>query len=521
MYTNLQYLLIFITGVFLIYTITPKKYKFIVLILSSYVFYFLVSKFLIIYVLITTITVYIVGERLTRYERQFKLESTGLNRDERKALKVVFSKKKKLFLLLGIVLNVGILMVLKYINFFGETINWAFNVFKIDYSLPIVEIGLPLGISYYTLQALGYIIDVYRGKYEGGNLFKVALFLGYFPALLEGPIGNFDKLADQLYQGNDFNFKSVISGSQLIIWGLIKKIVIADRLNIIVSSIFDNYSEYSGIIIAFAIILFTFQLYAEFSGIIDIVTGVSEVFGIKLAQNFDSPLCSKDISEFWRRWHISLGAWFKDYIFYPITTSKWFNKLNKAVKQWGKPMLTIFITTAVALLPVWLLTGLWHGASWKYVVYGLYYYVLMLIGMFAKQMESKVLKLETKATPKWFDVYKILRTFVLVNIGMLIFKCNDLAAAWDMFTHIFSGGSISLIANGVIDKWDFIMTILGIICLLAVEIIHYKGISIRETVAKTHFTIQWFFWIAAIFFIIIFGAYGNGYVEPDPIYGGF
>ncbi|MEG1646846.1 MAG: MBOAT family O-acyltransferase, partial [Clostridia bacterium] len=265
------------------------------------------------------------------------MEKINQTNEEKKALKAQYNNKKKFVLIIGILINVGILAVVKYLNFFSGSINSVINLFNIAKHIPMVKIVLPLGISYYTLQAVGYLIDVYRGKYEAGGLVKVALFLGYFPQLLEGPIGNYDKLADNLFEGQPFNFKNVLSGSQLILWGVLKKVVIADRLSIVVSAVYGHYADYNGAVIVFAIILFTFQLYAEFSGIIDMVTGVSQIFGINLAKNFDSPFFSKNVSEFWRRWHISLGAWFRDYIFYSVSTAKWFRKMSKVIRKWNKP----------------------------------------------------------------------------------------------------------------------------------------------------------------------------------------
>ncbi|MEG1963660.1 MAG: MBOAT family O-acyltransferase [Clostridia bacterium] len=449
------------------------------------------------------------------------MEKINQTNEEKKALKAQYNNKKKFVLIIGILINVGILAVVKYLNFFSGSINSVINLFNIAKHIPMVKIVLPLGISYYTLQAVGYLIDVYRGKYEAGGLVKVALFLGYFPQLLEGPIGNYDKLADNLFEGQPFNFKNVLSGSQLILWGVLKKVVIADRLSIVVSAVYGHYADYNGAVIVFAIILFTFQLYAEFSGIIDMVTGVSQIFGINLAKNFDSPFFSKNVSEFWRRWHISLGAWFRDYVFYSVSTAKWFRKMSKVIRKWNKPLLSTILTSAVSLIFVWLLTGLWHGASWKYVVYGLYYYVLMLLGLLIKPLEIKIFKLKDKPAPMWFNFLLIVRTFILVNIGMLIFRAPTLTVAWDIFIHIFGGGQINLIAAKVIDLPDLIMSIVSIALLLSVDYVNYRGISVRESIATKHCVVQMFFWIAVLFIIIIFGAYGNGYIPPDPIYGGF
>lgn len=523
----LTLLILFGVLVFCIYYIVPKKHRYLVLLISSIIFYAIYSKFMICFIIVTIISIYFAGIFMNKLDDKFTKEKENLEKEQRKILKAKIKRKKLLILVVAILLNILILTLLKYSGFIASIFEGIFSWFNLTLKLPILKLMLPLGISYYTLSAIGYMIDVYRGKYRGDtNFFKVALFVSYFPQLYEGPFATYDKLAPQLYEGNEFDSKNAFSGLLLIVFGVLKKIVIADRLNILVSDIFKNYTSYHGLVVLLGIILFTFQLYAEFSAAIDIAVGSSEMLGIKLAKNFNQPFVSQSVNEFWRRWHISLGAWFREYIFYPVSMSKGMMKFNKKIHGKVSKFFELFLTSALPLFLVWFTNGLWHGANWLYVIYGLYYYILMMLGMINEAIGNKFYKkFNINKDNKVLVYLRIFRTFIFVNIGMLIFKCalssSTISETFNVFASIFSGGKLNLISLKVIDIYDTIFCALGILTLLIIDVLKEHKIDLREKISNSNVFIKFIVLLIIIFVIVIFGAYGDGYIPADPIYGGF
>ena len=308
---------LFVAIVSLIYFIFPRKIKWVVLLLASYIFYFICSKWLIIYMLITTLSIYILALIMGKIDIKTKARcKEETDRKVKKEIKNKAKRNKKILVALAVLINFGILISLKYCNFINQNLNAIFNVIKLPIEIPLKKIVLPLGISYYTLQVISYVVDVYRGKYLPDKHFgRVALFVSFFPQMVEGPIGRYDELANQLYESHKFSYENVKFGIQLMLWGYFKKMVIADRAAIYVNTVFENYHAYAGLPTFMAAAIYTLQIYAEFSGCIDIVRGTAQIFGITMAENFKRPFFSKSVQEFWRRWHITLGTWFKEYIF--------------------------------------------------------------------------------------------------------------------------------------------------------------------------------------------------------------
>lgn len=510
----------FMSLVYIVYIILPKKARPYCLLIFSLLFYALYSKFLTFFMLSTILTIYLGGLILNKIDDGEAKKRENLDKEQRKALKKKVKSKKRWVVALVIILNVAILGTLKYFNFFSSLFEGFLSWFNVSAHFPILKIALPLGISYYTLSAIGYIVDVSRGRHRGGNLISVALFISYFPQLFEGPFATYSQLSPQLMAGNGFDANNLYNGLKKILWGFFKKVVIADRLAIVVSAVFTNYSSYSGIIVVLGIVAFTFELYAEFSGLIDVASGISEMFGIKLAKNFEQPFFSTTVSEFWRRWHISLGAWFREYIFYPISMSHGMMNLNKKLYSEKTSFWQVFIPSAIALFVVWFLNGLWHGADIKYVVYGLYYYVLMMLGMALEPLFNLIYKKAgIDKDNKWIRALKIARTFILVNIGLLIFRAASLKEAANIFGSIFTGGSVDLIGLGVIDIYDTVWCFVGVAILLVVDYLNEKK---KMPLSENWHTAAKFALLCSLaVLIIVFGAYGEGYIPPDPIYGGF
>lgn len=503
----------------LLYTLFPKKYRYIALLVSSLMAYAFMSVKALAFLLISIVTFYYAGILIDYISGKHKTK--GLPKEERKAIKKKLKYKKKWVVAGSAFISVGLLMVLKYFNFFAHTTLELINKFLSDVGPAHLHLRfiIPLGISYYTLQGLSYVVDVSRGKYKAErNFLKVALFVGFFPQLNEGPFGRYDELMPGLTSGENLTQKNIYNGIARMFFGAFKIFIVANRAGMLADDIFKYHMKYSGITIVFGVIMFTLQLYAEFSGYINIATGIGEMFGAKLAKNFDMPFISKDVSEFWRRWHISLGAWFRDYIFYPVSTSKMSMKIMKKCK----PAVGNFIVITYSLFIVWFLTGLWHGASSKYIVYGLYYFVLMILHNLLEPVFEKLWSaLKVDKNHLLLRMARVIKTITLVLIGMLMFRAENLSVFKDMFVSIFAGSAHCYRLFSVLEEIDVIILILGFLIMLIPSIDSKKMIEIKAKYEIMSPKLKYVLCFVTALAIAIFGAYGIGYIPPDPIYGGF
>lgn len=522
-YTSFAFFILFFGITYLLYIIVPQKAKWCVLLAGSYAFYFISSKGHIVSLIAATLIIWAAGLWMNKLDSSFKAKRKGLEKAERKKLKAKYSRYKSWVLALGVISTLALLIVSKYTNFFIGTANSLFSA-----NIGEVNIVQPLGISFYTLMAVSYLADVHSGKYEAQkNPLRVALYLAFFLTIVEGPFARYDQLGTQLQTCKRFNPSDFIYGAERVMWGLFKKIVIADRAAEFVDGVFDNSGNYTGVVVAAAILFYTLQLYCEFSGVMDIMCGLGETMGLKLPENFTRPFFAKSINEFWQRWHITLGAWLRDYIFYPISFSKPFMNATKKARAKFNPYYANLIPTSVALFFVWLGNGFWHGAGWKYIVYGLYYYVLMMIAMYMEPLFRKICeKCKINRASKGFGVFQMLRTFVIVNIGMLIFRADTLKQAFSMLISVFSNPNIKAMLPGAhnnlgLDITDYALLLLGVIVLFAVGVVQEKGIDIRAKIAKLPFIVKFIMFMAALLAIVIFGAYGEGYGKVDLIYANF
>lgn len=498
------FLLLFVC--LILYYIFPKKTRWIVLLICSLLYYYLLSGNLMLPIIFSAFSIYLGGIGINA------VNNRKLNIDD-KNLKRKFKNKnkrlKKIILLIVLSINIGILIYLKYYNFILFSIKNVFDIGKISPK----EIVLPLGISYYTLMAISYITDVYRSKYKAiNNPFKVLLYLIFFPSVQEGPINRFDDVSSKLYEGNKFNYNNICIGVLLILWGLLKKMVIADRIGIYVS---NTFGVSNGIVSLLSVIFYTIQLYAEFSGFIDMAMGGAKLFGIDLSANFKRPFFSRNVEEFWRRWHITLGTFLKDYVFYPISLSRVSMKLSKFNNKHFSKHLSKFFTSAFPLFFVWFLNGLWHGASSKYIIYGLYYYVIMMIGLLIEPLFNKI-----NINKKWLNTVKIMRTWIFVMIGMTIFRATSIHEAFNVVKSIFYVSSDNILNFGL-TSIDFIIILIFVIVLFFIGFIEEKGENVSSIVINGSSSKKYFVYYILIMIIIIFGIYGPGYNASDFIYGQF
>ncbi|MCG3121599.1 MAG: hypothetical protein ALAOOOJD_04783 [bacterium] len=347
---------------------------------------------------------------------------------------------RKKFLWVSLVTNLGLLFIFKYFNFFNESLRALFTQLNLAYAIPAANLLLPVGISFYTFQTLSYTIDVYRGAIAPErHLGKFALYVTFFPQLVAGPIERSSHLLPQLQSLRyKFDYTRVVSGLQLMLWGSFKKVVIADRLAVYVNLVYNNPGEYYGLQIVLATAFFAFQIFCDFSGYSDIAIGAAKIFGVNLMKNFDKPYAARSISEFWKRWHISLSTWFKDYVYIPLGG-------NRVIKwRWYYNLfLTFFIS------------GLWHGANWTFIIWGALHGFYLVFAIITRPYRDALLKRAgLDERPFALKTLQVISTFVLVNLGWLFFRANNLADAMlllkNMFTFVPAASLFDLITPGAL-----------------------------------------------------------------------
>lgn len=522
-YTSFTFFILYFGITYLFYSVIPQKYKWCVLLAGSFAFYTVAVKGHIIFLILTSFIIWLVGIVLQKLNNSFKVKKKGLSIPDRKALKAKYKNYKMAVLMAGVLINIGILFTSKYSGFFADSINTVFKT-----NLQELNIIQPMGISFYTLQAISYITDVYRGRYEAcRNPLKTALYLSFMLTVVEGPVARFDQLGTQLIAGNKFDYNSFVKGVWRVFWGIFKKIVVADRAAIFVNAVYNNPENHGGTIIVIATLFYTLQLYCEFSGIMDVVCGLGEMMGIKMPENFNRPFFAKSINEFWQRWHISLGGWLRDYIFYPVSLSKPFMSLTKSARKKFNPYYANLIPTAVALFFVWFSNGFWHGSGVKYIVYGLYYYALMMLGLFLEPSFEKLFnRLKINRKSKGYGLFQMIRTFIIVNFGMLIFRADGLRRVLYMGKKIIINQDFSVLKVGAknglnLDIKDYIIIVLGTLVVFAVGVMNEKDICVRDKIMCMKFPVRFILLLLFILLIIFIGAYGSNYGVQDLIYANF
>lgn len=521
--------IIFVALCAVIYYLVPKRAQWVVLLVASLIFYALSSTVLTAFMLASTVTIYLGALGIQKLSDEFKAKKKELEKAERKALKAAVKKKQKTVLTIIVILNIAILAVLKYGNFLGSIVNGVAGIFTDNEIIPQLDFILPLGISYYTLMAVSYIVDVYRGSVAAEkNPFRLLLFVCYFPHITEGPFDRYANLDKQFRTEHYLDYDTVKNGLILMLWGFFKKLVIADRIGLVASGVFTNADEMSGTSVAIATVAYTIQLYCDFSGCIDIVSGVSEMFDVKIAENFRQPFFSRSINEFWRRWHITLGLWLKEYVFYPVSLSGSFKKVNVFAKKHIKnEYFTRMVPAAYALFFVWFCNGIWHGASGKYIFYGLYYYILMMLGEFTKPLTDKLCSaLKINRETKIYHLFQIIRTFIIVNIGMLIFRSATLAESAKLLAKMFTSVNFTeLLHRGVIARIsfrDYLLLAVAILIVFIIEVLQAKGHDIRLELQSKPLVLRWVIYLFLIFILLITGMYGsNSTGDAAAIYGQF
>ena len=535
-YSSINFLL-FLSVTVLTYFLFPfKKYKWTVLLASSCCFYLLAGYKYAAFIVISTISSYLVALWLDRIsfasKRTLKEKKSEWSREDKKRYKNSVKTRKRLVMTLALLINFGILAFLKYYNFFAGSLNDLLGSSGNGFSAPTLNLVLPIGISFYTFQTMGYIVDVYREKTEAQkNPFKLLLFVSFFPQIIQGPISIYDQLAYQLFEPHSFDYTRFKRGCELILWGFFKKLVIADRAVIAINTVVDSYFSYGGTTLTFTVLLYAIQLYADFSAGIDISRGAAQILGIDMIDNFKRPYFSKSINEYWRRWHISLGAWLKNYLFYPVAMSSLFINTSKKIKstRFGKTAAGAHIAkvlpTSVASLIVFLVVGIWHGAAWKYVAFGFWNGgIIMLSTILEPLFVASAKKLHIKTESAIFAVFQILRTFAVVLVGYVFDVAPSFTQAMRTFVLFFTDLSFSRgwaeIRELGLDIKSYAIIFVGMVIMFVVSVIQerHNSVTLREMLDRKPLALRWILIFAAVMSIIILGIYGPGYNAADFVY---
>lgn len=525
---SMTYLFVFLPVCLIVYAITPKKAKKYVLLAESLLFFWLVSGVLVAYLLLSAVSIMCLGLLIGKLQEKQRAAVKELPKEEKKAVKQEFIKKQRAVVFLGVLIHIGLLLVLKYSGFFLGNINTLLAAFNCPFEMYVPSFAMPIGISFFSLQALSYIVDVYHGLVKPDkNFARLLLFLSFFPQIVEGPICRYGQTASQLWEVGSIKYRNLTFGLQRILYGMMKKLVIADRLDPLVKKVFDEPNSFDGGVIILAAVCYTVQLYMDFSGSMDAVLGTAEIFGIRLPENFERPFFSRSVSEFWKRWHITLGAWFKDYIFFPVTSAKRMKNLTSSARKKLGNHFGPLVAGGIALFCVWICNGLWHGAGWNFIFFGMYHFVLILSGNIITPASKKVLqKLHINASGLGYRVFQIIRTTILVIIGELFFRANGVGSGMELFGRIFTDLSFRsfdefLLPRLGVDIFDLSICGVTLLIVFAVSIINEKGVCIRETLAKRNIVFRWCVLYMLILFIVVFGAYSFGYIPVDPMYAQF
>ena len=452
-FNSMQFILFFpiVVGVLLI---VPKALRIGWLLIASYYFYMCWNPEYALLLAFSTLTTYFTGIALEKKTEE---------------------KYKKLIVAICCLVNLGILFVFKYFNFSIDSINWILNSMEKEPIQSHLDLLLPVGISFYTFQAVGYIVDVYRSGKAEHNLLKYALFVSFFPQLGSGPIERSKNIFPQLEAlktRNLWEYDRIKNGFMLLLWGMFQKIVIADRLALYVDTVYGTYQNYGLLVIATAIVLYSFQIYCDFDSYSNMARGVAQIMGVDIMQNFKRPYFATNIQEFWRRWHISLTSWFRDYLYIPLGG----NRKGELRKQ-------------LNVLIVFLVSGLWHGASWNYVIWGGMHGLMQVVhNVFRKYGKVKEQSFSTK-------LRNGLCTFGFVTVAWLFFRMPSMDYLRSVLQQMTSElGDISDVLT-VLGDGDRNLLILGMIILFFVDFVHEKGISVREWLAKQE---AWFRYIVYI-----------------------
>ena len=494
LFNSLEFLLFF-PIVLLVCFILPSKIRYIWLLIASYYFYMCWNAKYALLLFFSTVVTYLCGLIMEWCKKQ-----------EWDREKIV--KSKKLAVAVGFVLNIGVLAYFKYSNFFLLNVQRVFRIFHIELNVQQLDILLPVGISFFTFQALSYIVDVYRDEiYAERNFLRYALFVSFFPQLVAGPIERSKNLLRQLATPPKFDVDNATEGVWLMLWGYFLKVVLADRIAIFVDTVYGGHEQYPGMYLVVATLLFAIQLYCDFYGYSVIAMGVARVLGYQLIDNFNAPFLSRSIAELWRRWHISLNTWFRDYLYIPLG-----GKRKGKVRQYINKIIVFFIS------------GLWHGANWTFVTWGLLNGLYQMIGEALMPLRNKLVKiLRLNRQSISHQLMQVIITFLLFDFTAIFFRADDMSHAFEILKSIVTVRNPWILFDGALyncglEQKNFTLMIWSIILLFVADFFKYRGVRIREIVKKQEWWFRCFCMAGSILFILLVGIWGSAYNEAGFIY---
>jgi len=519
-FTSVSFLL-FAAVLLLLYYRIPGKVQWMLLLTASYVFYLFAGIEYLAFLVFTTLTTWLTARsmdnRLQKQDAMLKENKAVWSKEERKAYKETVKRGNKVRLVLCLAANFGILAVCKAV------LIEPFRTLAAGGGLTFLTVALPMGISFYMFQSMGYVTDVCRGKVRAErNFFRLALFVSFFPQLVQGPISKYSQLADQLYAPHPFDGKQLSFGLQRMLWGYFKKLVIADRIAVAVGAL--KAPEYTGVGFFILTVFYAVQIYADFTGGIDVTVGLSQTLGITLPENFIRPYFSKNIAEYWRRWHITLGEWMKDYIFYPISISKPMLKLSKAARaklgNVGKRL-----PVYVASVATWFVTGIWHGLTPNFVLWGMLNCFVIVVSEELTPLYSAFHNRFHLKEKKWYGGFEILRMFLLMNlirvcdlfprVGDYFFRMGSLVTVWN-FHMLRDGTLLQLGLSGL----DYGILAVSVVLVFAVSLLQEKKGSVRELL-WTRPALRYSLMFLLLLAVLLMGSYGIGYEASSFIYNQF
>ncbi len=433
LFNSLLFLLFFLI-VTPVYYLLPHRARWVWLLAASCYFYMYFKPVYILIIFFTIIVDYCAGILIEKSE----------------------GRKRKLYLILSLAANIGVLAFYKYFNFLAQNINFIGSSFRAP-EIPLLNFILPIGLSFHTFQAMSYTIEVYRGnQIAERHLGIYSLYVMFYPQMVAGPIERPQHVLPQLHRVNKYNNKNLLTGIFLMLVGLFKKVVIADRLGLYVDPLFANLHAHSALDMMVGIFFFAFQIYCDFSGYSDIAVGAALTLGIELMRNFNYPFTSTSVTEYWRRWHISLSTWLSDYVFTPILINK---------RNWGKGAVYF------ALLVTFLISGLWHGAGWPFIIWGLLHAVAMCYEVYTKKRRSRLAK---KAPPLLYQNLSVVFTFMYLLFAWIFFRAHTVQDAFFMLGHIVTFNNMTYTAAGLMNVKEIFYCLLIIALLMAGEKSVYK-----------------------------------------------
>lgn len=492
---NSTQFLIFFPIVCILYYVIPYKLRYLFLLAASYYFYMCWNPKYALLMLTSTVITFLSGTLISYANNN---EIFG----EQKR-----NKLKKIFVALSFTSNLLILFFFKYYNFAANSLERIGGILNITINTPSFDVVLPVGISFYTFQALSYTVDVYRDEiYAEKNFFKYALFVSFFPQLVAGPIERSKNLLTQINRRTKFNFYEARKGFVLMVFGYFQKVVLAERLAVIVDSVYDAYTECSGFQLMIATIMFAFQIYCDFGGYSNIAIGAAQIMGFKLMDNFNTPYFSRSIAEFWHRWHISLSTWFRDYLYIPLGGSK-----KGTIRKY------------INIMIVFMVSGLWHGANWHFCIWGALNGAFQVIGDVLKPIRIKIKKyLNINEDTFSHKMLQGLTTFALVDFTWIFFRAS-FRQGIAIVQKILGFGEEQWIttdnlAKMQIDGQDLNVIVVALAVLMIVSLFRIKNIRMSEWLCNQGIWFRWIVLFAMIFGTLIFGLYGAGYDAAAFIY---